>query len=47
MNVTSNTALSFLKRPSKSGLVTVAGNPSLDVTPGTLKSILKQAELKS
>jgi len=35
------------KHPSKSGLVTVAGKPSLDVPPGTLKSILKQAGLKS
>ena len=34
------------KHPSKPGLVTVAGKPSLDVPPGTLKSILKQAGLK-
>ena len=27
--------------------VTVTGKPSLDVPPGTLKSILKQAGLKS
>ena len=35
------------KHDVKSGLVTVAGKPSLDVPPGTLKSILKQAGLKS
>jgi len=35
------------KHEGKSGLVTVAGKPSLDVPPGTLKSILKQAGLKS
>jgi predicted RNA binding protein YcfA (HicA-like mRNA interferase family) len=35
------------KHAVKSGLVTVAGKPSLDVPPGTLKSILKQAGLNS
>jgi predicted RNA binding protein YcfA (HicA-like mRNA interferase family) len=35
------------KHQSKPGLVTVAGKPSLDVPPGTLKSILKQAGLSS
>jgi predicted RNA binding protein YcfA (HicA-like mRNA interferase family) len=35
------------KHPSKAGLVTVAGKPSMDVPPGTLKSILKQAGLTS
>jgi len=30
----------------KSGKVTVAGKLSLDMTPGTLNSILKQAGLK-
>lgn len=30
----------------KSGTVTVAGKPSLDLAPGTLNSILKQAGLK-
>lgn len=35
-----------LKNPSKLGTVTVAGKPSLDVPPGTLSSILKQAGLK-
>jgi predicted RNA binding protein YcfA (HicA-like mRNA interferase family) len=30
----------------KRGVVTVAGHPSLDLPPGTLKSILKQAGLK-
>jgi len=32
--------------PSKSGTVTVSGKPSIDVPPGTLNSILKQAGLK-
>ena len=34
------------KNPSKPGTVTVAGKPSLDVPPGTLNSILRQAGLK-
>ena len=34
------------RNPSKPGTVTVAGKPSLDVPPGTLSSILKQAGLK-
>lgn len=34
------------RNPSKPGTVTVAGKPSLDVPPGTLNSILKQADLK-
>lgn len=32
--------------PHKPGTVTVAGKPSVDVPPGTLNSILKQAGLK-
>jgi predicted RNA binding protein YcfA (HicA-like mRNA interferase family) len=32
--------------PIKSGTVTVAGKPSVDVPPGTLISVLKQAGLK-
>ncbi|MBK8451862.1 MAG: type II toxin-antitoxin system HicA family toxin [Thiofilum sp.] len=32
--------------PTKSGTVTVAGKPSLDVPAGTLNSVLKQAGLK-
>ena len=32
--------------PSKSGTVTVSGKPSVDVPPGTLNSVLKQAGLK-
>jgi predicted RNA binding protein YcfA (HicA-like mRNA interferase family) len=32
--------------PSKSGTVTVAGKPSVDVPVGTLNSVLKQAGLK-
>lgn len=34
------------KHPAKKGVVTVAGKPSLDLPPGTLNSILKQAGLK-
>jgi predicted RNA binding protein YcfA (HicA-like mRNA interferase family) len=31
---------------TKSGTVTVSGKPSVDVPPGTLNSVLKQAGLK-
>jgi predicted RNA binding protein YcfA (HicA-like mRNA interferase family) len=31
---------------TKPGTVTVAGKPSIDVPPGTLNSVLKQAGLK-
>jgi len=34
------------KHPTKPGRVTVAGKPSDDLAPGTLNSILKQADLK-
>ena len=34
------------KHPDKPGLVTVAGKPSVDMPPGTLSAILKQAGLK-
>lgn len=34
------------KHPVKSGRVTVRGKPSDDLAPGTLNSILKQAQLK-
>ena len=34
------------KHPSKVGRVTVAGKPSHDLAPGTLKSILRQAGLE-
>lgn len=34
------------KHATKRGLVTIAGHPSVDVPPGTLNSILKQAGLK-
>ncbi|MCX7421161.1 MAG: type II toxin-antitoxin system HicA family toxin [Planctomycetia bacterium] len=34
------------KHPHKPGKVTIAGKPSVDVPPGTLNSILKQAGLK-
>jgi predicted RNA binding protein YcfA (HicA-like mRNA interferase family) len=33
------------KHPAKTGLVTVAGKPSVDVPVGTLKSIWRQAQL--
>ncbi len=33
-------------KPGKPGVVTVAGRPSLDMPPGTLNSILKQAGFK-
>lgn len=32
--------------PANAGTVTVAGKPSVEVPPGTLNSILKQAGLK-
>jgi predicted RNA binding protein YcfA (HicA-like mRNA interferase family) len=35
-----------LKHQAKPGTVTVSGKPSVDVPPGTLNSILKQAGLK-
>jgi len=35
-----------LKHPTKKKKVTIAGHPSADVPPKTLKSILEQAELK-
>lgn len=35
------------KHPTKPGLVTIAGEPSDELAPGTLNSILKQAGLKS
>ena len=35
------------KHPTKSGTVTVAGKLSVEVPPGTLNSILKQAGLKN
>jgi predicted RNA binding protein YcfA (HicA-like mRNA interferase family) len=34
------------KHPTKPGTVTVAGKPSLDIPPGTLRSILRQAGLE-
>jgi predicted RNA binding protein YcfA (HicA-like mRNA interferase family) len=33
------------KHPTKPGRVTIAGHPSDDLAPGTLNSILKQAQL--
>jgi len=35
------------KHPTKKGRVTIAGKPSDDLAPGTLNSVLKQAQLKS
>lgn len=34
------------KHPTKRGRVTVPGKPNDDLAPGTLNSILKQAQLK-
>lgn len=34
------------KHPAKPGRVTVPGKPSDDLAPGTLNSILKQAQIK-
>ena len=34
------------KHPTKPGRVTIGGHPSHDLAPGTLNSILKQAQLK-
>ena len=35
-----------LKHPTKRGRVTVAGQENADIPPGTLKSILRQAQLE-
>jgi predicted RNA binding protein YcfA (HicA-like mRNA interferase family) len=34
------------KHPQKVGRVTIAGHPSDEMAPGTLNSVLKQAQLK-
>ena len=34
------------RHSTKSGTVTVAGKPSVDIPPGTLNAILKQSGLK-
>ncbi|MBU4304335.1 MAG: type II toxin-antitoxin system HicA family toxin [Candidatus Omnitrophica bacterium] len=34
------------KHPTKPGRVTIAGHPNHDLAPGTLNSVLKQAQLK-
>jgi predicted RNA binding protein YcfA (HicA-like mRNA interferase family) len=34
------------KHPVKKGRVTIAGHPSEEMPPGTLRSVLKQAGLK-
>jgi len=36
----------ILKHSLKKGIVVVAGHPSKDLAPGTLKSVWKQAELE-
>lgn len=33
------------KHPAKSGRVTIAGHPADELAPGTLNSVLKQAQL--
>jgi predicted RNA binding protein YcfA (HicA-like mRNA interferase family) len=35
-----------IKHPAKTGTVTVSGKSGLDIPPGTLNSVLKQAGLK-
>jgi len=35
------------KHPTKPGRVTIAGHPDHDIAPGTLGSILKQAQIKT
>lgn len=34
------------QHPTKLGTVTIAGKPGVDIPPGTLNSVLKQAGLK-
>ena len=34
------------KHPEKSGRVTIAGHPGDELAPGTLNSILKQAQIR-
>lgn len=34
------------RHPGKKGLVTIAGHPGDDLGPGTLRSVLRQAQLK-
>ncbi len=34
------------RHPRKVGTVTIAGKPGIDIPPGTLNSVLKQAGLK-
>jgi len=35
------------KHPTKPGLVTISGKPDCEVRPGTLRSVLKQAQIKT
>ena len=46
MQVRHNGSHRQFHHPTKSGTVTVAGKPHLDVPPGPLNSIVKQAGLK-
>lgn len=34
------------KHPTKPGTVTISGKPNIDMPPGTLNNVLKQAGLK-
>ncbi len=34
------------RHANKPGIVTISGNPGKDMPPGTLNSVLKQAQLK-
>lgn len=34
------------RHPTKLGIVTIAGKPSIDMPPGTANNILRQAQLK-
>jgi predicted RNA binding protein YcfA (HicA-like mRNA interferase family) len=36
-----------LRHPTKSGTITVAGNPGVEMPKGTLNAILKQSGLKN
>ena len=44
--VTTKGSHQLYKHPTKPGRVTIAGHPGDDLAPGTLNSILKQAQMK-
>jgi len=46
VKASSGTSHRQYKHPKKSGRVTISGEPSDDLSPGTFNSILKQAGLK-